>query len=85
MAVRTPEGGRPVSRDEHDALPEDPRVEHVDGHLLASPSPTRWHQELCVDLLLDVAALPGPQAHYPGSRTPPTDDRSTTPVREDQL
>ncbi|WP_432502478.1 Uma2 family endonuclease [Kineococcus arenarius] len=59
MAVTTPEAGRPVSWDEYDALPEDPRVEYVDGHLLVSPSPTRWHRELCIDLLTALrTALP---------------------------
>ncbi|WP_369053723.1 Uma2 family endonuclease [Kineococcus terrestris] len=48
---------RALSWDEYAALPEDSRVEYVDGHLLVSPSPTRRHQRIRHVLTSAVAAV----------------------------
>ncbi|WP_432490830.1 hypothetical protein [Kineococcus gypseus] len=63
--MTTPGSGHPVSWDEHDAMPEDTRVEHVDGHLLVGPSPTRTHQRI-------AAGLPRYWVVDPRERTPTT-------------
>lgn len=42
--------GRALSWQEYASLPEDPRVEYVDGRLAVSPSPTRSHQRICTRL-----------------------------------
>ncbi len=42
--------GRPLVRDDLDALPDDgPRYDLLDGTLLASPAPRRLHQRLAAD------------------------------------
>lgn len=52
-------GGRPVTWGQYAALPEDPRVEYVDGRLLVSPSPSRRHQQIALELAIALrAALP---------------------------
>ncbi|WP_328291737.1 Uma2 family endonuclease [Kineococcus sp. NBC_00420] len=38
--------GQVLTWEEYAALPEDPRTEYVDGHLVVSPSPTGQHQKI---------------------------------------
>ena len=42
--TREPSAGQPMSWEQYTELPEDPRVEFLDGRLLVSPSPSRVHQ-----------------------------------------
>lgn len=43
--------GQPMTLEEYERLPEDPRVEFLDGHLLVSPSPNLVHQKAANRLL----------------------------------
>ena len=44
MSVAMTTTGQALSWEEYERLPEDPRVEYVDGHLVVSPGPTRRHR-----------------------------------------
>lgn len=51
--------GRSLTWEEYQSLPEDPRAEYIDGHLVASPSPSEQHQFIALELVwLIRAALP---------------------------
>jgi len=51
----------PFTRTDYDHLPEDLRVELIDGELLKVPSPTMFHQELVLRIAdaLRICAAPG--------------------------
>lgn len=49
--------GLPVTWEQYQALAEDPRVEYVDGRLLVSPSASRRHQQISLELAVALRAV----------------------------
>ncbi|WP_380161799.1 Uma2 family endonuclease [Kineococcus sp. R86509] len=49
--------GQVLTWEEYAALPEDPRTEYVDGHLVVSPSPTGQHQKISFRLQAALEAV----------------------------
>lgn len=49
--------GQVLTWEEYAALPEDPRTEYIDGHLVVSPSPTKQHQKASQRLVAAFEAV----------------------------
>jgi len=56
----------PFTRTDYDRLPEDLRVELIDGQLLKMPSPTMFHQELVLTIADALRAVAKPKTVYVG-------------------
>ncbi|MCI2239003.1 Uma2 family endonuclease [Paenibacillus sp. TRM 82003] len=58
--------GQAMSWEEYARLPEGPRYEYVDGHLVVNPSPSFRHQMISVNLLVALrGVLPGTHRAVP--------------------
>ncbi|MEZ0166068.1 Uma2 family endonuclease [Kineococcus sp. LSe6-4] len=53
----SPTVGRSLTWEEYLSLPEDTRVEYIDGRLAVSPTPDRQHQGIVLDLAFAIGAV----------------------------
>ncbi|MEW1959056.1 Uma2 family endonuclease [Kineococcus sp. NPDC059986] len=49
--------GRSLTWEEYQSLPEGPRAEYIDGHLVVSPSPSEQHQFIALELAWLIRAV----------------------------